>query len=363
MYWGVKCGFLYFLHLCPFQNGLNTHLLKENLIEREVITITRNRVHLVPFQLGKVSNQAVETTPYGIEMINTPSLWPDTQGENVVVAILDTGCDVSHPDLRERIIGGRNFTSIDFRDYSDSHYHGTHVAGIIAASLNGMGVVGVAPEVKLLILKVLDESGTGSYESLINAIHYARTWRGPYQEMVRIISMSLGGPDDVSELHEAIKMAVNSGILIVCAAGNSGDGSDRTNETAYPGFYNEVVSVGAVDENKNLAPFSNTNEEIDFVAPGVNVLSTYPGNRLATLSGTSMATPHVSGGAALLIDKVERESGRTLTEPEIFDLLRENTESIGLSRRAQGNGLLYLQGVQASRPSNRRSRRKRRKRR
>ncbi|WP_245855837.1 S8 family peptidase [Bacillus oleivorans] len=312
------------------------------------MTITRSRIHLKPFQLGRVSYQAVETTPYGIEMINAPSQWSEAQGNDVVVAVLDTGCDLTHPDLRDRIIGGRNFTSTDSNDYSDSHYHGTHVAGTIAASLNGVGVVGVAPKVKLLILKVLDANGSGSYDSLINAIQYAISWRGPNQEKVRVISMSLGGPNDVPALHDAIKRAVNSGILVVCASGNSGDGSDRTDETTYPGYYNEVVSVGAVDQNQKLAPFSNTNEEIDFVAPGVNVLSTYPGNRLATLSGTSMATPHVSGAAAILIQKAEKESGRTLTEPEIYDLLRENTVSIGLSRNAQGNGLLYLQGGQQS---------------
>jgi major intracellular serine protease len=276
-------------------------------------------------------------------MVNAPSFWQEIKGEDIVVAVLDTGCDLSHPDLADRIISGRNFTSSDRDDYSDSHFHGTHVAGTIAASSNRQGVIGIASESKLLILKVLDENGSGSYKGIIDAIHYARTWRGPNQEKVRIISMSLSGPNDVPELHNAIKRAVKAGIMIICAAGNEGDSSEHTDETAYPGFYNEVVQVGAVDENENLARFSNTNGEIDLVAPGVNILSTYPGSRTAKLSGTSMAAPHVSGAVALIINKIEKKYRRTLTEPEIYEYLRRNTISIGLSRKAQGNGLLFLQ--------------------
>ncbi|MCY8231626.1 S8 family peptidase [Priestia endophytica] len=303
-----------------------------------------NNVRLVPFRLGEILEQSEDQTPYGIKMINAPSLWQEEKGKDVVIAVLDTGCDISHPDLADRIIGGRNFTGGDPEDYTDSHYHGTHVAGTIAASLNEQGVVGVAPECKLLILKVLDENGSGSYQGIIDAIDYAREWRGPNQEQVRIISMSLGGPDDAPGLHDSIKKAVSADIAVVCAAGNEGDGSDRTDETAYPGYYKEVIQVGAVDEKKQLAEFSNTNDEIDLVAPGVEVMSTYPGNKFAKLSGTSMATPHVSGAIAIIINKEEKEFGRRLTEPEIYAQLTQNTVSIDLSKKAQGNGLLYLYG-------------------
>jgi major intracellular serine protease len=318
-----------------------------------------NNVRLIPFTLEEVLEGPFDQIPYGVEMVNASLVWKEEKGKDVVVAVLDTGCDISHPDLADRIIGGRNFTNGDPNDYTDSHYHGTHVAGTIAASLNGQGVVGVAPECKLLILKVLDENGSGSYRSIIDAIHYAREWRGPNQERVRVISMSLGGPDNIQKLHDAIKMAVNDDIIVICAAGNEGDGSDRTNERAYPGYYKEVVQVGAVDEKKQLAAFSNTNDEVDLVAPGVNVLSTYPGNRFAKLSGTSMATPHVTGAIALIINKEEKEFGRTLTEPEIYAQLCKNTVSIGLSKRAQGNGLLYLYGTkQVAPPVNRKKRKK-----
>ncbi|MCD7035078.1 S8 family peptidase [Metabacillus sp. GX 13764] len=301
-----------------------------------------DQVRLIPFVLEEVIDAVNEEVPYGIKMINAPALWnEDIKGNKTVVAILDTGCDVKHPDLKDRIIGGKSFVEGE-DDYTDSHFHGTHVAGTIAASLNNQGVTGVAPEAQLLILKVLGKDGSGSYESITEAIKYAAGWEGPDGEKVRVISMSLGGPEDVPEMHDAIKEAVKADILVVCAAGNEGDSRDDTPELSYPGYYKEVVQVGAVDEKKNIASFSNTNDEIDLVAPGVQILSTYPGGKYAKLSGTSMATPHTSGAAALLIQKEEKEFGRRLTEPEVYAQLCKNTVPAGHSKKAEGNGLLFL---------------------
>jgi major intracellular serine protease len=302
-----------------------------------------SEVCLIPFVLEEVMESAREEVPYGIEMINAPAFWKEGEmGEGIVVAVLDTGCDLKHPELKNRIIGGRNFVSGKPDDYSDAHYHGTHVAGTIAAALNYAGVAGVAPNVKLLICRVLDKNGSGTYKGIIDAINFAVDWRGPAGEQVRVISMSLGGPSDVKELHESIQQAVAKDVMVVCAAGNEGDSSDSTNEYAYPGAYKEVVQVGAVDSKQKLAEFSNTNDEIDLVAPGVDVLSTYPGRKYAKLSGTSMATPHVSGAAALLVAREERAFGRRLTEPEMYAQLVKNTVTIGLSKQAEGNGLLVL---------------------
>ncbi|AZB42482.1 serine protease [Bacillus sp. FJAT-42376] len=302
-----------------------------------------SKVRLIPFKLEEVFDSAAEEIPYGVNMINAPELWDQgIRGDSVVVAVLDTGCDAAHPDLKDRIIGGKSFVGGDEADYSDSHYHGTHVAGTIAATLNDKGVAGAAPDVKLLILKVLGDDGSGSYEGIIHAVRYASEWKGENGEKVRVISMSLGGPEDIPELHEAIQDAVANNILVVCAAGNEGDSREDTVEKAYPGYYKEVVQVGAVDEKKQLAEFSNTNDEIDLVAPGVNIVSTYPGNKYAKLSGTSMATPHASAAAALLIQKEEKEFGRTLTEAEVYAQLCKNTVSVGLSKKAEGNGLIFL---------------------
>lgn len=293
---------------------------------------------LIPYKVVSEELQVSEIPP-GIEMIQAPKVWSKSQGKGNVVAILDTGCDLTHPDLAGRIIGGRNFTDDDKSNpdvYVDYNGHGTHVAGTIAAIKNDTGVVGVAPEASLLIIKVLNKRGSGQYDWIIKGINYA------IEQKVDIISMSLGGPQDVPELHNAIKRAVAANILVVCAAGNEGDGDTNTDEFAYPGCYNEVISVGAVDLNRNSTDFSNSNKEIDLVAPGAKIKSTYLNGGYATLTGTSMATPHVSGALALIKSITNESFGRNLTEPELYAQLIKRTIPLGNSPRFEGNGLLYL---------------------
>ncbi len=281
-----------------------------------------NQIKLFPFEANQIQNKA-EEIPYGINLTKAPEMWErGEKGQGVVVAVLDTGCQIDHPDLVGRIIGGKNFAVEDGEpksDFSDNHHHGTHVSGIIAANINGTGVVGMAPEAKLLVLKVLSKNGIGSYDALIKAINYATLWRGQHNERVRVINMSLGGNKDDPELHKAIKLAAENEILIVCAAGNSGDGNQNTDEIMYPGYYDEVIEVGAVGLNKEIAYFTNSNKELDIFAPGVNILSTYPINLYASLSGTSMAAPHVSGAAALIIHECEKKSEIIMTRTEILD--------------------------------------------
>ena len=296
------------------------------------------QVHLIPYRLIAEVAEVTEV-PKGVEMIQAPKVWDKTKGKGMTIAILDTGCDLTHPDLKERIIGGRNFTNDDngnqdvYRDYNG---HGTHVAGTIAATQNQKGVVGVAPEANLLIVKVLDKNGSGQYEWIINGINYA------IEQKVDIISMSLGGPEDVSELHEAIQKAVENHILVVCAAGNEGDGQDATNEFDYPGSYNEVISVGAINLDRRISDFSNSNNEVDLVAPGESILSTYLDGKYAKLSGTSMATPHVSGALALIKAIATETFERELTVTELYAQLIKRTVPLGDSPKLEGNGLLYL---------------------
>lgn len=300
------------------------------------------KVRLIPYQLI-AEVEEVNEVPKGVEMIQAPAVWETTKGRGITIAILDTGCDLTHPDLMDRIIGGRNFTHDDkgnieiFRDYNG---HGTHVAGTMAATRNQTGVVGVAPEANLLIVKVLDRNGSGQYEWIINGINYA------IEQKVDIISMSLGGPADVPELHEVIQRAVASNILVVCAAGNEGDGQDFTEELAYPGSYNEVISVGAINLDRKISSFSNSNKEVDVVAPGENILSTYLNGRYAKLSGTSMATPHVSGALALLKALSNQTFERNLLEPELYAQLIRRTIPLGNSPKLEGNGMVYLTAVE-----------------
>ncbi|MBT2757186.1 S8 family peptidase [Mesobacillus foraminis] len=295
-------------------------------------------VHLIPYKLEE-QLEMVNEIPKGVEIIQAPEIWSETKGQGITIAILDTGCDTDHPDLKDRIIGGRNFTQDDggkSEIYEDYNGHGTHVAGTIAASLNNTGVAGVAPEANLLILKVLGKNGSGQYDWIIKAIDYA------ISQKVDIISMSLGGPEDVKELHDIIKKAVNQNILVVCAAGNEGDGEDSTDELGYPGCYNEVISVGAIDLERQSSEFTNSNNQVDLVAPGEKITSTYLNGTYASLSGTSMATPHVSGALALLKVLSNSDFERDLTVPELYAQLIKRTVPLGNSPKIEGNGMVYL---------------------
>ena len=249
-------------------------------------------------------------------MIKAPEYWnKGDRGRGVVIAIIDSGCDCTHVDLKDRIIGKYNFTEDDGGDpeiVTDYLGHGTHVTGTIGASQNGQGVVGVAPLCSLLILKALNKKGQGTEEDIAKAINYA------VRKKVNIISMSLGSTEETPLIHEAVKKAVESNILVVCAAGNEGDSDGDTEELSYPAVYSECISVGAVDYSKNIARFTNSNKSVDLVAPGVSIMSTYPNNKYANLQGTSMATPHVSGALALIINWSRKDFGREMSETELY---------------------------------------------
>jgi major intracellular serine protease len=273
-------------------------------------------VHLIPYKVQSVSSESKELIPDGLNMINVQSQWDKgLYGKGVVVAVIDTGVDYYHPDLMGQVIGGKDFTGKG--DYIDRNGHGTHVAGTIAASNKGTGIVGVAPEAKILALKALDDDGSGYMSWTVDAIRYAIT------QQVDVINLSLGGPH-TPDLQRAVREAVAAGIIVVAAAGNEGDGNEATEELSYPGAYTEVIQVGAVDYNGALAYFSNTNKEVDILGPGVEILSTYPGGKYARLDGTSMATPHVAGAAALIKSALPEDYKR---DTDILDLYEE--EPIG----------------------------------
>ncbi|MDM5301430.1 serine protease Isp [Bacillus subtilis] len=297
-------------------------------------------IRLIPY----VTNEQimdVNELPEGIKVIKAPEIWAKgVKGKNVKIAVLDTGCDISHPDLKNQVIGGKNFTDDDGGKedmISDYNGHGTHVAGTIAANDSNGGIAGVAPEASLLIVKVLGgANGSGQYEWIINGINYA------VEQKADIISMSLGGPNDVPELEEAVKNAVKNGVLVVCAAGNEGDGNERTEELSYPAAYNEVIAVGSVSVARELSEFSNANKEIDLVAPGESILSTLPNKKYGKLTGTSMAAPHVSGALALIKSYEEESFQRKLSETEVYAQLVRRTLPLDIAKTLAGNGFLYL---------------------
>ncbi|WP_223701547.1 S8 family peptidase [Sutcliffiella deserti] len=297
-------------------------------------------LHLIPYRLDNQLYEAKQV-PEGVDIIQAPTLWnKGFTGENIVIAVIDTGCDAEHPDLKGRVISGHNFTDDDSGDpdvFTDYNGHGTHVAGTIAATNAESGVIGVAPNAQLLILKALaGKEGSGAYEWVVNAIQYA------ISQKVDVISMSLGGPIDVPELHDAIKLAIKNQILVVCAAGNEGDGDHSTDEFSYPAAYTEVIAVGAVNLQRKSSYFTNSNNELDVVAPGEKIISTIPGGKYAVFSGTSMSAPHVAGALALIKNQAEQEFERKLSEPEIYAQLVKRTIPLGYPKSLEGNGLVYL---------------------
>ncbi len=226
--------------------------------------------------------------PWGINRIDAEIVHSTNKGTGVKIAIIDTGIDYTHPELDNYYQGGYDFVNGD-NDPMDDHWHGTHCAGIVAAENNGIGVIGVAPEVELYGLKVMDSSGSGSTSDVTAAIDWA------IENNIQIISMSLGTDYNSVTLGTACDRAYNEGILLVAAAGNEG-----TSSVDYPAKYDSVIAVAATSSSDTKASFSNTGPEIELAAPGVSVKSTYLGGGYISASGTSMACPHVAGTAALV---------------------------------------------------------------
>jgi thermitase len=222
--------------------------------------------------------------------------FPSTGGARV--GIIDTGIDGVHPDLAGKRVGcATSFTAgttIQNGVCTDDNGHGTHVAGTISANTNNaQGVAGVAFNSPLVICKALaTPAGTGLTSDIANCLNWTSQQAG-----VKVISMSLGGGESAT-LRTAVQQAAARGVLMIAAAGNDGDATLN-----YPAAYPEVVSVAATDHDDQRASFSNANSDVEIAAPGDAVQSTYLGGSYTSLSGTSMATPHVSGVAALLFGR------------------------------------------------------------
>ncbi len=269
--------------------------------------------------------QPAPWSPPGVSLLAARRMWPATQGEEAVVAVLDTGIDYNHPDLKSNVIDGASFVE-DEPDYMDKNGHGTHVAGTIAA--HGK-ILGVAPAARVLAVKVLNQQGSGTYQGITAGLKYAREWKGPQGQRVNVVNMSLGGPEPDKEMYQEIILTINAGILVVCAAGNEGDGKQETREIAFPAYYDETIAVGAINMQTRAANFSNTNNHIDLVAPGVETYSTYPGGRYVKLSGTSMAAPHISGAAALIYSRYKKRFGTFPTPGTVGLLLKYLSIDLG----------------------------------
>ena len=240
--------------------------------------------------------------PWGIgdiEVAVGPTL-PDKDysGSSVEVYVIDTGIDLNHPDLNVSTTVGINYSSGPSSNFSDGNGHGTHVAGTIGAKDNTSYVVGVAPGVKLFSVRVLNNAGSGTTAGVISGINWV-TNRANNNPNSMVANMSLGGGTSQS-LDDAVVASKNAGVTYCIAAGN--DNLDAsTSSPARIGTMGGIITVGAYDANHVKAYFSNFGSAVTILAPGVNILSTYKGSSTATLSGTSMASPHVAGAAAVYL--------------------------------------------------------------
>jgi subtilisin len=288
------------------------------------------RIHSEVLEVeSKAPAQALD---WGVSLVQAPQVWSMTRGEGIKIAILDTGIDPNHPDLKANIVKGMNFTSANAADYVDRQGHGSHCAGIIAGVDNNFGVVGVAPKASLYIGKVLGDNGSGDLNAIVKGIDWA------ISEKVDIISMSLGcSADPGPAFHAAFQRARQAGIVIVAASGN------ENTTCGWPAAYPECVAVAAVDQTFGRAGFSNFGEAVDVAAPGVDILSTYKNGQYAKLSGTSMATPMVSGVIAL-VQAFCRKMGVQATPDKIMQMISERSIDMGKDGDDDmfGNGLINV---------------------
>ena len=234
---------------------------------------------------------------WGVIRLKVPDVWASgNEGAGVKVAVLDTGIDSNHPDLKSHIASPddvKDFTGSRF-GATDKQGHGTHCAGTILASGR---LPGVAPKAGLIAGKVLGDNGSGGVDGISTGI----TWA--IARNADVISMSLGGPGSDTWIPPTLKAAEEAGVIVVAAAGNEGPGA---NSCGYPGQYPQCITVAAVgrtgeSDGLGVAGFSSRCPAVYVAAPGVAVQSTWPGGQYATISGTSMATPHVAGLAALWV--------------------------------------------------------------
>jgi type VII secretion-associated serine protease mycosin len=275
-----------------------------------------------------------------LNQLKMPAVW-ETYGvgqSGITVAVLDTGVDYDHPDLAGKVLKGPNYIDKNY-DPKDLHGHGTHVAGVISAQLsNREGISGMAPQVQILAIRVLDARGSGSLFNIAKGIAYAAN------QGAQVINLSLGSPPGGSVMRT---LAEKKGSLIIAAAGNS------AGAIGYPAAASRFMAVGAVNEQKYLATFSNRGPELDVVAPGVNILSTYPtyevttnalglSQNYASLNGTSMATPMVSALAAMLWSR-----DPYLTPAEVRERIEKTATDLGPIGRDDMFGLGLIDPLRA----------------
>lgn len=280
------------------------------------------------FKPVQIRNEIID---YGVHLINPMQFWNTTKGKGIKVAILDTGIDYHHVDLKDNFVDGINFTTSNKRDFMDYVGHGTFCAGLIAGAANNIGIIGVAPECSIYAVKVLDNHSQGSVGQLVSGIEWC------INNKIDIINCSLGLTRHFTALHDIICHAYNAGIIICAAAGNNKYALD----VEFPAQYNEVISIGAIDAIKRIAKFNSTGKHAELVAPGVEITSTYLNNKYAINSGTSFSCPLIVGAIALIQSKTLKEEGRKLNTAEVREIIYNQCEDLGIP----GTDYIYARGL------------------
>jgi subtilisin len=257
--------------------------------------------------------------PWGVGQIKAPVAWKQSLGNHVSIGVIDTGVDYNHPDLIQSVSRGVNLVNRHLLPFDDNG-HGTHISGTIAASGSATGIIGVAPRANIHPVKAFDQNGSAYVSDIIAGIDWC------VQNNLDVINMSFGMKSYNKSLELAVLNAYHAGKVIVASSGN--DGHKATID--YPARFPQVVSVGATTKTNKIAPFSNRGRHIDVYAPGERVYSSWLHGAYNELSGTSMATAHVSGVIALMLSLRPR-----LTPLQIKAMLRRYSNSLSKNRRVR----------------------------
>lgn len=261
--------------------------------------------------------------------IDAGSAWGISTGSpSIIVAVIDSGISLSHPDLAGQLVGGYNFTSADTSDFDDKWYgHGTHIAGVIGAHLNnGIGVAGLAPKCRLMPVRVIDRFGFTAEQWVAEGIIYATDYGAS------VLNISIGFASGTTLLRSAVQYAYQSGVVVCASSGNI-----ATDPIGFPARYPETIAVGASDNQDQIASFTSAGPEMTVAAPGRNIYSTWDLNSdpdtYKRLSGTSFAVPYVAGTAALILSV-----NPTLTPAQVQGVLEHTTDDIGATGWDQASG-------------------------